>query len=278
MRLSVIVTTYNQPEWLDLVLCGYAVQEFRDFELIVADDGSDQRTAEVIERARPDSAVPILHIWHEDHGFRKCEILNKAILAASGDILLFTDGDCIPRRDFLSVHDRLLVPGRFLSGGYAKLPEHVSRAISREDVASGRVTDYRWLRRRGAGSTRALLRLRVPAAIAGVLDLATPTRPSFNGHNASAWREDILRVNGFDERMGWGGLDRELGERLENAGVRGLQVRHRAHVVHLHHARGYRKPDVVRANRAIRDETARSRRVRTPVGLDRHTSVDSAIS
>ncbi|HEX6308594.1 MAG TPA: glycosyltransferase family 2 protein [Longimicrobiales bacterium] len=278
MRLSVIVTTYNQPEWLDLVLCGYAAQEFRDFELIIADDGSDRRTGDVIERARRGSDVPILHIWHEDHGFRKCEILNRAILAASGDILLFTDGDCIPRRDLLTVHDCLLRPGRFLSGGYAKLSERVSRAITRSDVVAGRATDYRWLRRQGAEPSRALLRLLVPQSAAAVLDLITPTRPSFNGHNASVWRQDIVRVNGFDERMGWGGLDRELGERLENAGIRGFQVRHRAHVVHLFHVRGYRRPEVIRANRSIRDETASTRRVRTPFGLDRHISVDTAIS
>lgn len=270
MRLSVIVTTYNQPEWLELVLCGYATQEFRDFELIVADDGSDQRTTAVIERARRESGLPILHIWHEDHGFRKCEILNRAILASSGDVLVFTDGDCIPRRDFLAVHARLMRPGHFLSGGYAKLPEETSRSISLADVVGGRATDYDWLRSRGADRTRALLRLRLGPKAGRLLDAVTPTRASFNGHNAAVWRDDVVRVNGFDERMGWGGLDRELGERLEHAGVRGLQVRHRAHVVHLFHVRGYRKPEVVRANRAIRDETARERRVRTPFGIDRH--------
>lgn len=270
MRLSVIVTTYNQPEWLALVLCGYAVQDFRDFELIIADDGSDQRTATVVEAARAVAGIPMLHIWHEDHGFRKCEILNKAILAASGDILLFTDGDCIPRRDFLSVHDALMRPGRFLSGGYAKLPESASRAITCSDVENGNATEYRWLRRHGADAHRALRRLLVPPGLGRVMDRVTLTRPTFNGHNAAVWREDALRVNGFDERMGWGGLDRELGERLENAGVRGLQVRHRAHVVHLHHPRGYRKLDVIKANRAIRDETASTRRTRTPLGIDRH--------
>jgi glycosyltransferase involved in cell wall biosynthesis len=267
MRLSVIITTYNQPEWLEKVLRGYAAQTFREFEAVIADDGSDQRTAAVLDRMRPQLDVPLLHIWHEDTGFRKCEILNRAILAASGDILLFTDGDCIPRRDFLAVHHDLMRPGRFLSGGYAKLPEATSRAITGEDIARGNATDYRWLRRHGAPATRALVRLAVPPAVAPLLDRITPTRASFNGHNASVWRADALRVAGFDQRMGWGGLDREFGERLENAGVRGLQVRHRAHVVHLYHERGYRRPEIEAANRAIRDATARERRVRTEHGL-----------
>jgi glycosyltransferase involved in cell wall biosynthesis len=270
MHLSVVITTYNQPLWLELVLWGYTRQQFRDFEVVIADDGSDDRTVDVITRLRSALAVPVHHIWHEDSGFRKCEILNKAILAASGNALVFTDGDCIPRDDFLLQHARLLRRGRFLSGGYIKLPEATSRAISADDVRAGRVTNFNWLRSHGASLTRPLLRLTVPSALGAWLDALTPTRASFNGHNATVWKEDILRVNGFDERMGWGGLDRELGERLENLGVRGRQIRHRAHVVHLYHGRGYRKPEIIAANRAIRDETAKTRRTRAVVGVDRH--------
>lgn len=268
MRLSVIVTTYNQPEWLEKVLWGYAAQTFGDFELVIADDGSDQRTADVLERSRANLGVPLLHIWHDDRGFRKCTILNRAIVAASGDVLVFTDGDCIPRRDFLAVHADLVRPGRFLSGGYVKVPRATSDRIGPEDILTGRATSYTWLRRHGADLSRPLLRLAVPAQAAALLDRATPTRASFNGHNASVWRADAIRANGFDERMGWGGLDREFGERLENAGIRGLQIRHRAHVVHLDHGRGYRRPEIEAANRAMRDETARTGRVRTPAGIE----------
>lgn len=273
MRFSVVITTYNQPAWLELVLLGYSVQSFRDFEVLVADDGSDDRTREVIERVRGRLEVPLHHVWHEDRGFRKCTILNRAIEASSGAALLFTDGDCIPRRDLLAVHDALLERGRFLSGGYAKLPEDVSRAITPEDVLSGNATSWRWLRARGAPASRALLRLRLPASAGRVLDAITTTRPTFNGHNSTVWREDVIRTNGFDERMGWGGLDRELGERLENAGVRGKQIRHRAHVVHLYHERGYRKPEIEAANRAIRDETARLKRTRTEYGIEKRAEL-----
>ena len=268
MRFSVVITTYNQPAWLERVLLGYSVQSFRDFEVLVADDGSDERTRAVIERLRPRLGVPLHHVWHEDRGFRKCTILNRAIEASTGAALLFTDGDCIPRPDLLGVHDAELEPGRFLSGGYAKLPEDVSNAITPEDVLNGNATSWRWLRSRGAPATRALLRLRVPPSIGRVLDTLTTTRPTFNGHNSCVWRDDVIRANGFDERMGWGGLDRELGERLENADIRGRQVRHRAHVVHLYHERGYRKPEIEAANRAIRDETARTGRIRTEYGID----------
>jgi hypothetical protein len=101
------------------------------------------------------------------------------------------------------------------------------------------------------------------------LDLVTTTRPTWNGHNASAFKHDILAVNGFDERMQWGGLDRELGERLENAGVRGRQIRHRAVCVHLDHGRAYLNEPALRRNEAIREQTRRERATWTEFGLSK---------
>lgn len=270
MRLSVVITTYDHPEWLEKVLWGFEAQTFRGFEVLVADDGSDARTRTLLERMRGEVRFPIVHVWHPKEGFRKCTILNAAIARAEGDYLFFTDGDCIPRADLLAVHARLARPGRFLSGGYLKLPMAASRAITREDIIAGRATDYRWLRAQGTPADRQSRRLFWGPVLSRLLDALTTTRPSFNGHNASAWRDDLVRVNGFDERLEWGGLDRELGERLENAGVRGTQVRHRTIVVHLDHGRGYKRPEAIARNRAIRDEVAARKLTRTPVGLDRH--------
>ena len=270
MKISVIITTYNQPNWLELSLRGFAKQTIDDFEVVLADDGSGRETGARIERLRRELPFELTRVWHEDLGFRKTEILNRAIIASRYEYLVFTDGDCIPRRDFLSVHQRLAEPRRFLSGGYLKLPLNVSGKITAADVAAGRATDMRWLRTQGAPFTRWHVRLGIGRSFGGFLDRITPTRPSFNGHNASLWRNDLLGVNGFEERMGYGGLDRELGERLENAGIRGKQIRHRAVVVHLDHARGYRDPAVLAANRQIRDEVAATRRTRAVAGLDRH--------
>ena len=270
MLISVLVTTYNHPEWLEKVLWGLAAQTDPDFEVVIADDGSGPETRAVIERLRTETGLAIQHVWHEDQGFRKCAILNQAIRAARGEYLVFIDGDCIPRRDFLAVHRRLAEPGRFLSGGLLRLPMATSLAITKDDIAAGRATTARWLHANGAPWSWRLLRLTLQWPLARWLDALTTTRPSFNGHNASVWRPDALRVNGFEERMEHGGLDREFGERLENAGVRGKQVRHRAVVVHLDHGRPYRRDEAVRANRAIRDETAATRRIRAVVGLDRY--------
>ena len=270
MLISVLVTTYNHPEWLEKVLWGLSAQDDRAFEVVIADDGSGPETRALIDRLRPGLGVPLEHVWHEDLGFRKCAILNRAIVAARGELLAFLDGDCIPRRDFVAVHRALSLPGRFCSGGALRLPMATSRLIGREDVLTGRALDPTWLRAHGAPWSIRLARLAAGPVLSALLDGVTPTRPTFNGGNASVWRTDAIRVNGFDERMEHGGLDREFGERLENDGIRGRQVRHRAVVVHLDHDRGYRREDAVRTNRAIRDETARTRRTRAVVGLDQY--------
>jgi len=268
--ISVIITTYNHPEWLEKVLWGFSVQDYTNFELVIADDGSEEETATLIDRFRAETGLRVTHVWHEDRGFRKCEILNKAIIASEGDYLVFTDGDCIPRRDFLRVHHSEAEHGHFLSGGYIKLPLSVSKAITVADILEGRALESAWLISQGAPRNRRVARLSHGPRLARLLDLLTPTSPTWNGHNASAWRDDLIAVNGYDERLGYGGLDRELGERLENAGIRGKQIRHRAHVVHLDHSRGYRDEAILRENIRIRRETRRSGRTRAVVGLDRH--------
>lgn len=267
MRVSVIISTYNSPEWLSHVLWAYVGQTCPDFELIVADDGSTFETALAIQRVRQEAGLPIRHVWHEHLGFRKCTILNKAILAASADYLLFTDGDCIPRWDFVEQHVRLAERGCFLSGGAVRLPAAVSRAVTVQDILDRRVTEPKWLAAKGLADGRGRFRLVVGRWMARLCDRITTTRATFNGGNSSAWKADILRVNGCDERMGYGGEDRELGERLNNLGIRGVQVRHRAVCVHLDHGRGYVDPEVIEQNQAIRRDTQSSGSTWSPQGI-----------
>lgn len=267
MKMSVIVATYNQHEWLRKALWGYDIQDFKDFELVIADDGSDERTKEVIETFRRETTLKIVHVWHEDQGFRKTAILNKAIVAASGDYLVFSDGDCIPRRDFLMVHMKQAEHGRFLSGGYCKLPMALSEAIEREDIESQRCFDLHWLRERGMRGRKQFWKIWANGRRGELLDAITPTKATFNGCNSSAWKEDILAVNGFDERMQYGGLDREIGERLENYGIHGKQIRHRAVCIHLDHSRGYRNSELVNFNRALRKTVRENGIKRTDHGI-----------
>ncbi len=266
MDVSVILSTYNQPDWLEKVVWGYASQLHRSFEIVVADDGSTPDTAALISRLKRDTGIHIQHVWHEDRGFRKCRILNKAILRAKHDYLVFSDGDCIPRQDFLTNHVCHAARGRFLSGGLIRLPLELSRRIRINDILSQRVTNLSWLRQHGMSLNKWCLKLTRSPWKARILDRLTTTRTTWNGHNASGWKDDLLRVNGFDERMGYGGEDRELGSRLLNLGIRPFQIRHRAVCVHLYHNRSYVDKAVLQWNKRHRETVRRDRLTWTDYG------------
>ncbi|MGH9421257.1 MAG: glycosyltransferase [Thermoanaerobaculia bacterium] len=278
MRVSAIITTYNQPGQLEKVMWGYAMQRDAAFELVIADDGSGPATTEVIDRVAAQTNLDVLHVWHSDKGFRKTEILNRAILAARGDYLIFSDGDCIPRDDFVASHARLATRGCFLSGGYIKLPKEVSATISVDDIKSGRAMDAATLRSLGWHPGKRALRLLRGGALPTILDVITPTRRTWNGHNSSTWRSAIMSVNGFDLDMAYGGLDRALGERLINAGIRGKQVRHRTPCLHLFHEQPYVDATKWNHNHEIRKRIRRDREIRAHNGIVELASDDAVLT
>ncbi len=252
MDVSVIVSTYNKVEWLEKVLWGYQKQDYRSFELIIADDGSAKETRELILGFARQSAFPIRHIWHPDNGYQRSIILNAAILASQGDYLIFSDGDCIPRKDFVRTHAEMAEPGKFLSGGSVYLSMAVSQGISSDEVVSGRIADPSWLKSQGQDLGRHRLRLVPPGWQAGLLDHLTTTNPTWNLNNASTWREWVFAVNGMETEMQYGGADRALGSRLENMGLKGKLVRFRAVLLHLDHDRPYKTKESVMKNKGIR--------------------------
>lgn len=278
MNLSVIITTYNSLKWLEKVLWGYSAQSHRDFEIIIGDDGSTDETRELIDQMRETTGMTIKHIWQQDKGFRKCRILNKSILAVESDYVVFTDGDCIPRSDFLTVHAREARPGNYLSGGYHKLPMSTSESITKDDILSGRCFGLKWLKAHGLKSSLKNTKLTATTFSAQILNRLTPTACNFKGSNGSVWLKDIIAINGFDERMPWGGLDREFGVRLINSGVKPKHVRYNAIVLHLDHKRGYKDPEIMRNNKQLRLQNQRNRVVRTEFGIAQLPEASDATS
>ncbi|MGQ8364170.1 glycosyltransferase family 2 protein [Glaciecola sp. 1036] len=267
--VSVIFSTYNSINWMMKTLWGLHYQEFQNFEIIIADDGSTEETKEAIDRFKAETGREVKHVWQPDHGFQKTKILNKALVESKGDYIVFTDGDCILRKDFLAVHVSLAEPGYFLSGGYFKLPMETSEKITREEIANGKAFELEWLLANGLKKTHKTMKLSAKGLKAKLLNSLTPTKATWNGHNVSGWREDIFKANGFDERMQYGGEDRELGERLFNAGIKSKQIRYSAICIHLDHARGYVTQEMRDKNAAIRKTTKQQRLTRTPYGIEK---------
>ena len=263
--LGVIISTYNNPEWLEKTLWGYMFQDRKADEIIIADDGSRAETRLLIEKYQ--EFLPITHVWHEDKGFRKTTILNKAIETANADYLVFTDQDCVPRQDFLAVHERMAGEGCFLSGGYFKLPMSISKDLQREDIESRRAFRLSWLRAKGLPVNFKCTKLIQCQTFCNLMNAITPTHATWNGMNSSGWKKDIVKVNGFDERMQYGGEDREMGERLFNLGIHSKQIRYSAIVLHLDHKRPYVNDEAWKTNDAIRKETKSKQLVWTPYGI-----------
>lgn len=268
MRVSVIISTYNHPEWLEKVLWGYECQGYKDFEVVIADDGSGEPTRKLIERFTRESNLSIIHVWHEDNGYQKCQILNKSIQAATTDYLIFTDGDCVPRNDFVEQHVKRSEKGYFLSGGAIRLPIGLSKSLTKEDIVTQRAFQRDWLEAHGL-ERRLLknLKLTKNQGLASFLNRITPANASWNGGNASGWKADLLAINGFDERMEYGGQDRELGERMMNKGLRPKQLRYSAVCIHLDHSRGYKTNDSVKKNIQIRKVTRNTGKTWTEFGI-----------
>lgn len=269
LDVSVIISTYNSPAWLELVVEGYFCQSFSgSFEILIADDGSTEETAKLIQQLSARSPVPIRHVWQPDQGFQKCRILNKAIAVSRGKLLLFTDGDCIPQANMLKTHFSRAKPGSFQTGAYLKLPEKLSAEISILDVKSGICFRPTWLVKHGFPLTSKLLKLIIPAPFDEIANRLTPTKRTWNGHNSSCYRDDAFAVNGFNEQMQYGGEDVEFGLRLNHLGIRGRHLRFSTLPIHLYHRHGYVKAGMIDKNRAIIKETISSRAVTVKHGLN----------
>lgn len=251
------------------MLWGFNCQTFKDFELVVADDGSGPKTKELLESIQKEVFYPIIHVWQEDDGFQKSMILNKSVMACNAEYIIMTDGDCIPREDFVEVHYINKEMGYFISGGYYMLPMNISKMISLKDIEAQNCFNIHWLKDKGIPKTFKNNKLTSKGLISTLFNTFTTTNASWNGHNSSGWKKDILNVNGFDERMQYGGQDRELGERLFNFGIKSKQLRYSAVCVHLDHKRGYRTPESIAKNLKIRKTVKKEQLVWTHYGISK---------
>lgn len=272
--VSIIFTTYNQPYWLEKVLWGYECQTHKNFEIIIADDGSGPETQAIIDGFIKRNTLKIKHIWHPDEGYQKCPILNKAIFAAESDYLIFSDGDCIPRKDFIAVHIHHRQSGYFLSGGTLRLPLKTSNAITQQEIVSQKAFHLKWLYANGLTPSLKSTKLITAKWYAVLMNIFTPTKATWNGHNSSGWKKDIEAINGFNEGMHYGGQDRELGERLHIYGIKAKQIRYSAICIHLEHGRPYKTQASINRNRAIRDQVKMTRNYWTENGLKKTAKVD----
>ena len=264
LAVALVINTYNQPEYLARVLAAVSVQSSAPDEVLLADDGSEAPTKQLFAHWSAEQKFRTVHLWQAHEGFRRSQILNRAIATSQADYLVFLDGDTVPHPDFIADHRTASRHGFFVQGHRALVEQNAAewfginsfrtdrrKAIMQNQI-SGLKNSFRW-----------------PFAFCKVKNHLRGIR----GCNLAIWRDNLLRVNGYNEDFtGWGREDSELAVRLMNNGIRRLDLRGRALCFHLWH------PPVSRAglptNDHLLEKAIRNRSVRCLHGLSSHPLSD----
>ena len=218
MLISVIVSTYNWPEALNLSLKSLFNQTDRNFEIIIGDDGSRDETRRLVASWQMRESIPLIHSWQEDKGVRLGRSRNKAVSKSHGDYLIFMDGDCIVRSDFVSSHRRLAQTQCVVAGQRILLSQDFSKVCLERSDLSWKENLFELICLSGRGDINRFL-----PALSLPLDFFRLKRPSrwqlLRGCNWSLHRDDFLSVGGQDEVFeGWGYEDSDMAIRLINNG------------------------------------------------------------
>jgi len=229
--LAVVISTYNQADFLRLTLEGYRRQSDLNFSIYIADDGSSTETGQVIRRFQQDFPVPIQHLWQADDGFRKARIHNRVISKIRETHTLLTDGDCIPLPGLVAAHRRLAGKNYFVSGSRVLLSRPCTEKLCRLASFETDRAMFWWFKQRLSGNINRLSPLLLPTS----LSPASSQLDGIRGCHLACPTEALVRINGFDESFeGWGREDSDLTARLLHAGykrrnLRGLPVLHLWH-------------------------------------------------
>jgi glycosyltransferase involved in cell wall biosynthesis len=228
-KCSLIISTYNWPQALQLCLLSVRQQSVLPNEIIIADDGSGEDTLQVIEALQNDFPVRLVHIWQKDEGFQLSRIRNKAIAAASYDYVIQVDGDLILHRHFIKDHIQLSRPGSFITGSRVLMNQQLS-----EKLLQLSMTHIPLFERGIANLTN---RLYIKWLRMYLADRYKPNDIfSLRGCNMAFWKDDLLRVNGYNEDFqGWGREDNEIAARLLNSGLKKRTIKFGGIVFHIYH-------------------------------------------
>ena len=264
MRLALAITTFERPDALAAVLDRVGRQRVAPAEIIIADDGSGAATRDVIGKFMGSASVPVRLVSQPHDGFRVTRLRNLAIAATTADYVVFVDGDMLPHPEFIADHLRHARRGFYTQG----VRVHTDATLTAKLIAGTGTAALPSMWSAGLGGLRRLYLLHSPP-MASITRLLANGLIAIKSCNQGFWRNDLVRVNGFDEAIsGWGAEDKELCARLENAGVRRQSLLFGGIACHLHHAPASRA--ALPANLAALDRTRREHRVRCERGLDAH--------
>lgn len=276
MKVSIIIGFYNKIELLRKIIEALRLQTMSDFEVVIADDGSKEEVVQTIQQLQDATPFPIVHVWHEDQGWRKNSILNKAVMAASGEYLIFIDGDCIPEPHFVEEHYAHRQQGKVLTGrrvlmGPRATTYLLSQPLSPKHFGGGLF--WALLQDTIHGSkTRMEHMLHVRCERLRRLFVRDKER-FILGCNFSLYKKDLMQVNGFDERFLYPGYgeDIDLWLRLSRAGIKTFS---RKGLLILYHCDHKRFDTDYAPNQQLLQENTDKNVTFTPFGIQRADGSD----
>lgn len=231
IKISLIIATYNWPKALELTLLSVLAQKELPYEVVIADDGSKQETQEVINMFKNKLTIPLVHVWHEDKGFRLAEIRNKAIAKASGDYIVQIDGDIIMHPDFIKDHRKFAKKDTFVRASRIYLDER----LSMEKLASKNATISIFHK----GVSNFFSAFHFPFLwrfFENNYKVKGDELWEIHGCNMAFWKDNAIKVNGYNESFfGWGPEDKEFVARLLNAGFKKRFLKLGGIAFHVHH-------------------------------------------
>jgi len=230
--VALIISTYNWPQALNQTLRSVANQTILPNEVLIADDGSDERTANLIQEFQTiHPMLNIKHVWHEDNGFRLAAIRNKAIRMAQSDYIIQIDGDIIIDKNFIEDHLSIKAIGYFVTGSRLLLGKKITEVLLESEKVN--IAALRWKGKNFFNTLRIPFLMRL---LQNTYKTKGKHLDYVKGCNMAFWKSDLYLVNGYDESfIGWGREDSDICIRLINAGVKKKFIKFCAVQYHLHH-------------------------------------------
>lgn len=258
MRVSLIISTYNKPAYLEQVFESILQLNNYPDEVIVADDGSTSETAHLIERYQSGFPVPLIHVWQEDKGFRLSRSRNNGILQSSGDYLIFIDDDLILHPKFISDHRKYAAKGCFYCGSRVRLGKAKTLAI---------MNHHRYVVSFWEKDIQSRINaIRIPF-LHTIIKGPGYTYKRLRGCHMAFWKEDLVKINGFDERYtSWGREDSDIAMRMMHAGVKRINLKWAAVCYHMYHK--MEQPSTT--NDSLLFEVIANKSIISVIGINQH--------
>ena len=262
LKTSLIITTYNWPEALLLVLKSIEEQSITPDEVIIADDGSKEETTNIIEKFSQRTKLNIIHSWQEDIGYRLSMSRNKAIAKSKSDYIVMIDGDMILHPNFIEDHISFAKKGTFVQGVRAKISDSKSIEILKNSSIFFKQFDM------GLKSKRYSIRNKLLSFLFSGKKYINKLN-MFLGCNMAFFKRDCLNINGFNEDfIGWGRNDSEFGARMLHSGLDRRDLRFSAVAYHIHHEGNSRA--MLERNHQIYLDILNRKIIRCENGIDKY--------